>query len=217
MDIVIVILEILILLALGCLVLFRKALFSYASEKGKNLATKEDISEITKKIENVRFDYAGQLERSKTHFNAQLKNHGFRYEKEFEILQELTALLVETRDTCLSLRPIMDHVDPNQSEEERKKERLGRFYKARRELYLARETKQPFYPEEIYEAIVSVENATHRESVRYRHRDPFRDDDRYDYWEDAEKRQEEVVNNADTAIKIIRSRVREWELVETSL
>ncbi len=34
--------------------IFRGYLGSYASEKGKNLATKEDISEITSKIENVK-------------------------------------------------------------------------------------------------------------------------------------------------------------------
>ncbi|MFV8411843.1 hypothetical protein [Vibrio owensii] len=217
MENLILCLEILTLLAIGCLFLFRKYLFSYSSEKGKNLATKEDVSEITEKIENIRFDYADQLERSKTHFNAQLKNHGFRYEKEFEILQSLSTLLVEMRDACLSLRPVMDIMDPNQSEEERKQERLTRFYKARRELYLSRETNQPFYPEEIYEAIVAVELATHKESVRYRHRDPRDDDNRYDYWEDAEKRQEDIVSKADTAIKIIRTRVRQWDSVETSL
>ncbi|MBM4899142.1 hypothetical protein HYO40_13250 [Vibrio parahaemolyticus] len=204
------------LLGVGCLFLFRKYLFSYSSEKGKNLATKEDISEITDKIENIRFDYADQLERSKTHFSAQLKNHGFRYEKEFEILQSLSCQLVEVRDACLSLRPVMDRVDPNQSEEERKQERLTRFYKARRELYLSRETNQPFYPEEIYEAIVAVERATHKESVRYQYRDPD-DDAHYDYWEDAEERQEEIVNKADIAIKIIRKRVRQWDSVEASL
>jgi len=34
----------------------------YMGEKGKNLATKEDIAEITKKIEQVKVEYAKQLE-----------------------------------------------------------------------------------------------------------------------------------------------------------
>jgi hypothetical protein len=34
---------------------------AYLSEKGKNLATKEDIAEITNKVESVRSEYAKQL------------------------------------------------------------------------------------------------------------------------------------------------------------
>jgi hypothetical protein len=40
----------------------RKYLPTYFQEKGKNLATKEDIGEITDKIEAVKTDYARQLE-----------------------------------------------------------------------------------------------------------------------------------------------------------
>lgn len=38
---------------------------SYLKEKGKNLATKEDIEEITKKIESIKHDYNRQLEEFK--------------------------------------------------------------------------------------------------------------------------------------------------------
>lgn len=38
---------------------------SYLKEKGKNLATKEDIQEITKKIESIKYDYNKQLEEFK--------------------------------------------------------------------------------------------------------------------------------------------------------
>ena len=42
--------------------LLRDYLPGYFQEKGKNLATKEDIREITEKIEAVRAEYAKQLE-----------------------------------------------------------------------------------------------------------------------------------------------------------
>ena len=35
---------------------------SYLSQKGKNLATKEDVEEITSKVESVKSDYAKLLE-----------------------------------------------------------------------------------------------------------------------------------------------------------
>lgn len=39
---------------------------AYMTEKGRNLATKEDIAEITARIENVKSDYAKGLEKSKS-------------------------------------------------------------------------------------------------------------------------------------------------------
>ena len=45
--------------------ILNKYLPSYFSEKGKNLATKEDIEEITSKVEKIKF----QLESDKTNIN----------------------------------------------------------------------------------------------------------------------------------------------------
>lgn len=50
-------------IALGVLVLwFNNYLPTYFKKKGENLATKEDIKEITDKVESVKTDYARQLE-----------------------------------------------------------------------------------------------------------------------------------------------------------
>jgi signal transduction protein with GAF and PtsI domain len=55
MEIILIILQVLILLAVGLLALIsRYSLSSYLSEKGKNLATKQDIAEITREIESVK-------------------------------------------------------------------------------------------------------------------------------------------------------------------
>lgn len=63
MDMIRVIFELAVLAAAGGLLLFaRFYLPSYMSEKGKNLATKEDIRKITDEVEGVKFDYAQRLE-----------------------------------------------------------------------------------------------------------------------------------------------------------
>src|SRR3989338_5764791 len=50
-------LQLLILVGLAVLIIvLKKALPSYLSEKGKNLATKEDIEKITRKVESVKTD-----------------------------------------------------------------------------------------------------------------------------------------------------------------
>jgi hypothetical protein len=58
MEIILIILQALILLAVSALVLIcRHSLPSYLSEKGKNLATKQDIAEITREIESVKASF----------------------------------------------------------------------------------------------------------------------------------------------------------------
>ena len=55
------ILNILVIIAVGIIFLFRRFyLPSYLSKKGENLATKEDIAGITKKIEEVKIEFASQ-------------------------------------------------------------------------------------------------------------------------------------------------------------
>jgi len=46
---------------------------AYLAEKGKNLATREDIAEITQSIEQVKLTYASQLEATKTHLSQNLE------------------------------------------------------------------------------------------------------------------------------------------------
>lgn len=56
---------IVVLISVIISLILNKYLPSYFSEKGKNLATKEDIEEITSKVEKVKF----QLENDKTNIN----------------------------------------------------------------------------------------------------------------------------------------------------
>jgi len=63
MDVVLIILQFIFLIGITvAIVLLRNYLPSYAKEKGKNLATKEDIARITKEVEDVKHTYAILLE-----------------------------------------------------------------------------------------------------------------------------------------------------------
>ncbi|WP_426243433.1 hypothetical protein [Psychrobacter sp. TWP2-1-2] len=72
MNEIIVVLQILSLLGIASLFMFRKYLFYYSSEKGKNLATKEDIKEITREIESVKSEYLVELEKFKIELSESL-------------------------------------------------------------------------------------------------------------------------------------------------
>lgn len=55
------ILNILVIIAVCIIFLFRRFYIpSYLNKKGENLATKEDIAEITRKIEKIKIEFASQ-------------------------------------------------------------------------------------------------------------------------------------------------------------
>ena len=63
----------------------------YLREKGKNLATKEDIGEITKRIEEVKLGTAKELHRFQVASSGLLK-------KRAEVIEELYLLIVDTEE-----------------------------------------------------------------------------------------------------------------------
>ncbi|CAA0121018.1 Uncharacterised protein [BD1-7 clade bacterium] len=211
MDIVIVVLEGLILVGIACIFLFRKYLLSYSSEKAKNLATKEDIGEITNSIEGVKLDYAHKLEATKAELSSQINTHGFRYEKEFEVLEMLADSLVDLRNAALNLRPVFEFVDKSKSKDEIKIEKLVEFDKARRDLFFIREKKRPFYPDSIYQAVLKIDELARSESVEYEYRDPYDGGRDSDYWKKAEENQSSIIEATNLAMDEIRERVSKWE------
>lgn len=62
--------------------LFSKQFFpSYMKEKGKNVATKEDIEEITRLTENVKTEFQMQLESHKRNFEFELEQLKLQQDK----------------------------------------------------------------------------------------------------------------------------------------
>lgn len=85
--------------AVGTSLLLSKFLPSYMSEKAKNLATKEDIEEITKKVENIKKE--NQIELSKIQGTIDIKieierlkskNTELYFQKQLEAMKELYKL-----------------------------------------------------------------------------------------------------------------------------
>lgn len=72
------------------------------------------------------------------------------------------------RELKRSLRPAVDSYDPNGLEEERRRNRLARYLDAARALYLASETKRPFYPESIYDLLGRLDETAWTQGIQYR-------------------------------------------------
>lgn len=175
----------------------KNALSPYLAEKGKNLATKQDIARITSQVEGVRAGYASGL------FVSQ-----FRYEREYEILRDLMDKLVPVRSAAKALRPMMDWIDPDEDESERKRLRLAKYNDVAEELWKSIERNKPFYPEVVYEHVNALHHSAFSEALRYHH---TASDDGMKYWEDAMKSAEKITQAYDGAVEAIRVRVRDWE------
>lgn len=170
---------------------------AYLGKKGENLATKEDVNLLTEKVESIRATYASHLHVSQ-----------LRYSKEYELLERLVPLVVEVRDAARGLRPPVDHIDPNEPEGERKKRRLERYREAARELHLVMEGARPFYPEGIYDALRKLQDSAFMEALQFQDADHELD---RDYWEQAVKSAEKIVDSANEVLDAVRQRIQVWE------
>ncbi len=185
----------LIIIVVGGLFL-NSHLRSYFDEKGKNLATKEDIKDITDKIEAVRTEYAKQLHVYQLAFG-----------KEFEILHEVWQKLIDLRKAAQGLRPILDYLDPNESEEERKKKRLKAFSESHAAYGDVVEKNRPFYPKEIYASLYEIAMITYDEADEYAIRDPAKRPMDQKYWERALNNQKTILKAVADVCEKIRMRI----------
>ena len=202
---------------LGCaLVLLMNYLGGYTRQKAKNLATKEDIQQITDQVESVKHSYSERITQLQASLETKINRYSFRFQKEFEVLEVLMEQLVEVRDSALSLHPKVD-LQPADADQERiKEERLERVFNAQREMYRVRETKRPFYPQNIYDAIYIVEDEAFARAIHYDVGQSHGVEAFRDYWKQVEERRERIIQNAEDAIEKIRDRVIEWEELESS-
>jgi len=100
MDEILIGLQILVLIGIGCIFLLRKFLFSYSSEKGKNLATKEDIEEITRKVEDVKSGYIAEIERLKVDLSVLSRKHSILLDEKIRVFKKLQKRLVDFKKYC---------------------------------------------------------------------------------------------------------------------
>jgi hypothetical protein len=68
--------------------LIKRLLSSYATEKGKNLATKEDIGGITREVESAKIDFSAQIERLKSDLSADIQRQLSIFGKRNEALTQ---------------------------------------------------------------------------------------------------------------------------------
>lgn len=80
--------------------MFRKYLFSYSSEKGKNLATKEDIEEITRKVEGTKNEYVAEIEKLKAELALFSRKNNILFDEKIRVFKRLQKNLVDFKRYC---------------------------------------------------------------------------------------------------------------------
>lgn len=134
-------------------ILFGIVLLScYFKEKGKNIATKEDIGKITAEIEKVKHEYSSKLESVKSILSARLFTHQVRYQNEFDMLVSLSK-------KATKFKMVMDDVDTSLCRRDKSeiiRQKIVIAFTAMGVLMAEYEAYKPFYPQRIYDSLTEL-------------------------------------------------------------
>jgi hypothetical protein len=124
--------------------LLQQYLPSYIKQKGKNLATREDIHEITRQIESAKIEYSRELEGLKNQLNLKFHAHTVRFEKEFRVLEEVWSRLIDLHNAGAAFKPGFKSGEPDEEEDKK------RFWEAYNALLRTIDVQKPFFPQEVF-------------------------------------------------------------------
>jgi len=198
-----------VVLATSIVSLLVNFLHSYFQEKGRNLATRQDIEEVTDKVESVRKQYASEIEVLRSELSRQSHIHNIAFEKEFQTLSEIWESLVELQGAAMGLRPMLDSYVPKGQEDERKQERLRQFGEAFGAFTRTVIKNRPFYPTDIYVQLLGLRSLAIEEAVDYQWTNPRDKTSDYapEYWKKAIQNAEKIVQKVDDICELIRTRI----------
>ena len=203
-TIALVVLQSLTLAACVVILALRAFLPKYIEEKAKNLATKEDVGDITATIERVRSQYATDLERVRSDLTRSLNVHKLQYETELRTYEEIWKDLVDVQRAALSLRPMIDSVPRDEAERNRVvQKRLEAFGEAFNRFTARVHSRRPFYPQSIFTVFDELLRLAHSEAIDVEWGDKH---DR-DYWKDARRNATAISDQVDKICDAVRARL----------
>ncbi|CAN5815609.1 hypothetical protein BH11GEM1_BH11GEM1_29550 [soil metagenome] len=188
--------------AVGALVL---AIRSYAGEKGKNLATREDLNTVTRALEQIKVDSQAAIDREKAVLEQYQLINWTQYELELAAYRDVWLTLLPVHRAASALRPLMDYgLREGETEESRKHARLALFGDSFNPFSEAVWKHRPFYPEAVFASLNEVLRLMRSEALEYQHFDQFR---HADYWEKAMDSVKVINEQVDQVADTIRTRL----------
>lgn len=156
------------------------------------------------RLEQYKADLATTNTKLKSLLESSVHVSKAQFDKEFSIYQQIWILLVALRARTLSLRPVMDHVDPTETEEERMQRRLKAFGETFFAFRDAMEDNRPFYAHSVYESLCQIFDLCHSESIEYQYKEPGWSKD---YWAKSRENNQKIVAAIDSCCELIRTRI----------
>jgi hypothetical protein len=171
---------------------------SYGAEKGKNLATKEDIAVITRTVETIRVESQARLNQ------AELVNRT-QYELELQAYRELWDALLPVHRAAAALRPAFDYgLAEGETDESRRRTRLKEFSESFNPFSQAVWKHRPFYPAPVFQQLSELLKLMHGEAIEYQIGHPQQD---REYWTKAMANVKAMNEQVDRVCDAIRDRL----------
>lgn len=143
----------LFIVIVGLAVVFYK---SYMAEKGKNLATKEDIGRITSEIESVRSQFEVYVHSEKEIFS-----------KEYSLLEKVWEYTWELQARVRNLRPMLDCLPKDLDERNKvEQQRVDDYIQSMKLFIDGVVKKRPFIPDKVYDVVMKLRNTVVTEESR---------------------------------------------------
>jgi hypothetical protein len=193
-----------VLVALGLIVaglVLRVYLPTYFAEKARNLAKKEDIEDLTRKVELVKHEFTAEVERLKAGLDRATHVSKRQFDVEFAIYRDVWEKLVVLRQAFFALRPFVSEIVPPQVGQERLQRRIDAFNSAYAEFVNAADRNQPFYSEEVYQELSAIIDICIDEKFE----SEFPDIEK-NYWQLVRESKQKLLKSIDAAYKAIRAR-----------
>lgn len=128
-----------------------------------------------------------------------------QFEHEYGIYKAAWERLFSLRQATLSLRPTMDWVDLSETKEQRMQKRMAAFKEPYNAFLDVVEKNKPFYPPAIHEAMSAVRERCRHELIDYE----YVERPGNEYYREAQKNHEEIIQLIEAACAAIRNRVTE--------
>ncbi len=211
-DIIIILFDIailILLLVIGWAVIYY--LPSHFDEIARSLGTKADIEDIAEQIDKAQTYYVAEIEVLRAQLNRESHAYNIPLEKEFENLSELWEALLKLQKATSGLETALETSYPDLTEEEQKitRLRLQRFAESFNSLSALVSSKRPFYPQEIYAALVRIMSIAETQTLDYQIGAPIPDEQErvIKYWQSVANNAQEISERIDNLAGLIRKRV----------
>lgn len=172
-----------------------------------------ECEQLRSDLERRSSELKAQLDRQSAELKAQLDVSVQRtvfvdklqFEHEYTIYKQAWERLFALQQVTLAIRPTLDRIDLAESKEDRVRRRLGSVAGPYNDFSNLIENNRPFFPEKVYEALVSVRNKCLDEISD----SEFTDSPHKEYWAEARKNHSEIIDLINQACETIRSRIAE--------